>query len=262
MHTKLTILGCLMCAAALGLASRSAFPQELVSARILSSEGAVEIRRSLQGQARLVRIDFHKNDELLAGDVITTRRGARLVLGLTDGSQAIIGGDTSVEIKDLSQSPRTIFKLLRGKTRIKIEKTGGQPNPYRVDTPTAVIAVRGTLFDVLVKESETEVFVHEGAVAVSNLLAPGNVILVSPGERSRVIQGRAPEAPSPFKPGQNDDKFNSVDESGGRRGSSPDDTGRGGNTGGSQGPGNGIPGQSGSGAAPGNPGGRPGGKRP
>ncbi|HYX40739.1 MAG TPA: FecR family protein, partial [Pyrinomonadaceae bacterium] len=149
------------------LAAINAPAQTLTSARILSSTGPVEIQRRAQGQTALMKISYRVNDELLAGDVIKTLKGGRLVLGLTDGSQAIISELTTVEITDLSKSPRTIFNLLRGKTRIKIEKVGGRPNPYRVNTPTAVVAVRGTLFDVLVTSKETQVFVHEGEVAVS-----------------------------------------------------------------------------------------------
>src|SRR5207253_2390830 len=135
------------------------------------------------------------------GDVIKTHKGGRFVLGLADGSQAIISENTTVEILDLSRSPRTIFNLLRGKTRIKIEKVGGRPNPYRVNTPTAVIAVRGTLFDVFATEKDTQVFVHEGEVAVSNLLVPERTVICSPGQRTRVQQAQPPEAPSHFQPG-------------------------------------------------------------
>jgi hypothetical protein len=146
--------------------------QGLVSARVLSSEGPVEIQRRAEGQAELTKVAFSVNDELAAGDLIKTFKGGRLVLGLSDGSQAIIGEQTTVEITDLSRSPRTIFNVLRGKTRIKIEKMGGRPNPYRVNTPTAVIAVRGTLFDVLVSGKETRVLVHEGEVSVRNQASP------------------------------------------------------------------------------------------
>lgn len=190
------------------LTSINARAQTLAAARILSSEGAVEIQRRSQGQATLAKIEYRVNDELLAGDVIKTLKGGRLVLGLTDGSQAIIGERTTVEIVDLSQSPRTIFNVLRGKTRIKIEKVGGRPNPYRVNTPTAVIAVRGTLFDVLVTDRETQVFVHEGEVAVSNLTAPEERVILSPGLRTRVQQAQPPEPPSRFQPGRNNDTFN------------------------------------------------------
>src|SRR5207248_5912290 len=141
------------------------------------------------------------------GDVIKTLRGGRLVLGLTDGSQAIISEQTTVEITDLSKSPRTIFNLLRGKTRIKIEKVGGRPNPYRVNTPTAVIAVRGTLFDVLVEEKETQVFLHEGEVAVTNLAFPNQPIILSAGQMTKVLLQHLPDLPIPFKIGSNDGTF-------------------------------------------------------
>lgn len=185
----------------------SARSQTLVSARILSSSGAVEIQRRPQGQPAFTKIDYRVNDELRAGDVIKTARGGRLVLGLADGSQAIISEKTTVEILDLSRTPRTIFNVLRGKTRVKIEKVGGRPNPYRVNTPTAVIAVRGTLFDVLVSEKETQVFVHEGQVAVSSLSAPDAPVILDPGQKTRVPQSDSPEAPSAFKWGRNNEAF-------------------------------------------------------
>ncbi|HEV7377981.1 MAG TPA: FecR domain-containing protein [Pyrinomonadaceae bacterium] len=155
----------------------------------------------------MLKITYRVNDELLAGDVVKTGVGGRLVLGLLDGSQAIIGEKTIVEIADLSKSPRTIFNVLRGKTRIKIEKVGGRPNPYRVNTPTTVIAVRGTLFDVIVSDKETQVFVHEGEVAVSNFAKPEWVVILSPGQRTRVQQTQPPEPPSHFQPGRNNNQF-------------------------------------------------------
>src|SRR4029078_7551238 len=120
-----------------------------------------EIRRSSDSQPQIQKIAYKVNDELRTGDTIITGKSGRFVLGLSDGSQAMIAPQTTVVIKDLSQSPRTLFNVIRGKTRIHIEKLGGQPNPYRVNTPTAVIAVRGTIFDVLVDGNETQVFLHE-----------------------------------------------------------------------------------------------------
>ena len=155
----------------------------------------------------LTEISYKVNDELFPGDVIQTFKGGRLVLGLTDGSQAIIGEQTVLELMDTSNSPRTIFNVLRGKTRVKIEKVGGRPNPYRVNTPTTVIAVRGTLFDVIVTEKETEVFVHEGEVAVANFARPEATVILLPGQRTRVQQTQPPESPSRFEPGRNNDKF-------------------------------------------------------
>ncbi len=259
MYRRNRVVTCLIYASAIVFSASGALGQQLVSARILSSEGSVEIRRQSQGHPTMTRIKYRLNDALNAGDVIKTHIGGRLVLGLTDGSQAVIGENTTVEIKDLSQSPRTIFNVLRGKTRVKIEKVGGRPNPYRVNTPTAVIAVRGTLFDVIVKEKETQVFVHEGEVAVSNLLTPDQTIILTAGQKTQVQADQTPAPPVDFKPGRNNDIF--VPDSG-RPNSAFSEAGRGlseagfpGQSGNVLGPGVGSAPGTGGGGAPGTGGG-------
>lgn len=207
MLLKKVAINLLLISCVVFLSALSARAQVLVSAKILSSDGAVEIQRRSQGQAAPVKIAYSVNDTLLAGDVIKTLKGGRLVLGLSDGSQAIISEKTIIEITDLSQTPRTLFNVLRGKTRVHIEKVGGRPNPYKVNTPTAVIAVRGTVFDVLVTDKETQVFVHEGQVAVSNPTTPDVFVLLAPEQRTRVQMSAPPERPAPFRPGRNDDSF-------------------------------------------------------
>lgn len=181
--------------------------QDLVSARVLSSEGPVEIRRQPGGRPLLEKISFKVEDQVRAGDQIITGRKGRLVLVLSDGSQAVIAPQTTVVIEDLSRSPRTLFKIIKGKTRIQIEKLGGQPNPYRVNTPTAVIAVRGTIFDILVDGDETEVFLHEGQVSVSNLLTPDRPVFLLAGQKTRIFAQRLPEPPGSFKAGRHDGVF-------------------------------------------------------
>ena len=108
------------------LLTAAAQAQTLVAAKVLSSEGPVEIRRAQQGQAQMQPITFKLNTELNAGDTIMTGKKGRLVLGLSDGSQAVIGAQTTVVIQDLQQAPRTLFNVLRGKTRVHIEKLGGK----------------------------------------------------------------------------------------------------------------------------------------
>jgi len=209
------------------------YAQDLASARVLAIEGQVEIRRQGGDQPRVRNVAFKVEDELRAGDTIITGKSGRLVLGLSDGSQAVIAPKTTVVIKDLSASPRALFNVIRGKTRIHIEKLGGQPNPYRVDTPTAVIAVRGTTFDVLVEEEETQVFLHEGEVAVTNPTAPDKAVFLLAGQMTSVPLRRAPNAPTAFKAGRNDAIFQISLNDGKTRiavGVSRPDFGRGGST--------------------------------
>lgn len=181
--------------------------QDMVSARVLTIEGQVELSRQPANQPLTQKVAFKVDDRLKAGDTIVTGKNGRLVLGLSDGSQAVIAPKTTVVIEDLSKSPRTLFNVIKGKTRIHIEKLGGRPNPYRVNTPTAVIAVRGTIFDVLADENETQVFLHEGEVAVTNLRSPNQPIILSAGQMTRVLMSRPPNRPSSFKTGRNDNVF-------------------------------------------------------
>lgn len=212
MFAKRPFVICAVCVSVLIANAGYIRAQDLVFAKVLSIEGQVEIRRQPGGQTQMQNIAFKVDDELKAGDIIITGKSGRLALGLSDGSQAVIAPKTTVVIKDLSQSPRTLFNVIRGKTRVRIEKLGGKPNPYRVNTPTAVIAVRGTVFDVLVEEDETQVFLHEGEVAVTNLTAPDREVFLFAGQMTRISQRRAPNPPSPFKAGRNDGTFKARDK--------------------------------------------------
>jgi len=227
MFTKIIVIVCAIGA----LIPIHARAQELVSARALAIEGQVEIRRQPSGQARVQSVAFKVEDELRAGDTIITGKNGKLVLGLSDGSQAVIAPKTTVVIKELSGAPRALFNVIRGKTRVHIEKLGGQPNPYRVNTPTAVIAVRGTIFDVLVEGDKTQVFLHEGEVEVTNPVAPDIAVFLLAGQKTSVPLRQAPNAPSPFKAGSNDAIFEIKLKDGKHRiaiGVSKPDIGRGG----------------------------------
>jgi len=192
--------------------------QNLASAKILSTSGSVQVTRPATNGTDMNRVKFRTGDELFAGDVIKTGVDGRIVIGLKDNSQAIVSQNTTVEIKDANNSPRTIFNVLRGKTRIKIEKLGGKPNPYRITTPTTVIAVRGTIFDVFVDGGETRVFVTEGEVSVVNILFPNQEIILTPGLFTRVKKDQPPQSPDLFKPGRNNEHFNNVPANGVGRG--------------------------------------------
>ena len=184
--------------------------QDLGMAKIVKIQGSFRIARVDPAHQMTRFIELGENAPVLAGDVIKTNAGGRVVLGLADGSQAIISENTTIEIRDLRNSPRTIFNVLRGKTRVKIEKMGGKPNPYRVTTPTTVIAVRGTAFDVFVKNERTDVYVNEGEVSVINILTPAQEIILAPGQFTRVEPTAPPRNPERFRQGRNEDAFRPV----------------------------------------------------
>ena len=116
--------------------------------------------------------------------------------------------------------------------------------------------------DVFVTEKETQVFVHEGEVAVSSLAMPQAPVILSPGERTRVQSSQPPEPPSHFQPGRNNETFNLRPNDDGTHSAPPNDRNMGGTPPGQPGnqPGN-APGQGGS-PPPSRPGGTLGGRPP
>jgi FecR protein len=80
-----------------------------------------------------------------------------------------------------------MFRIIIGRVRVKVARFGGKPNPYRINSPTASILVRGTEFGVAVESSgDTRVEVYEGLVEVHSLSDPRYRALLSAGRGAMV----------------------------------------------------------------------------
>jgi hypothetical protein len=127
---------------------------------------------------------LRQGDTLQPSDVIDTRGSGRVVIALSDGSQVTIFPGSRVELKNFQAggSWRDLLRVMVGRVRATISHHGKRPNPYRVFSPVASIAVRGTDFLVIVEPSgETRVLVYEGLVEVGSLVNPQKTVLVRPG---------------------------------------------------------------------------------
>jgi hypothetical protein len=155
-----------------------------------AQNGEVEARvASVRGSAVLLgrnraRLALARGDELRPGDAIDTRGGGRVVIELSDGSEFIVQAGSRVVLKDYrtASTLRELLEITIGRIRVKINHWGGRPNPYRVNSPSASIAVRGTEFGVGVAlDGETDVEVYSGLVEVTSILRLGDRVLVLPG---------------------------------------------------------------------------------
>ncbi len=105
-------------------------------------------------------------------------------MSLSDGSLVVVLPGSRVTLRDYrtASTARELFDILIGRVKVKINHYGGRPNPYRINSPTASIAVRGTEFAVSVAVAgDTQVVVYEGLVEVSSISNPRQRILVQPG---------------------------------------------------------------------------------
>lgn len=150
-----------------------------VEAHVASVNGLVT-RQSGSRPAQVL-----KRGEILApNDEIDTRGGGRIAIELTDGSLITILPGSRIVFGDYrsAASLRELFEITAGRIRVRVNHFSGKPNPYRVNSPTASIAVRGTDFSVAVRVSgETQVVVYEGLVEVTSLTDPRRRALVEPG---------------------------------------------------------------------------------
>jgi hypothetical protein len=90
-----------------------------------------------------------------------------------DGSVFEIFPNSRATFRSNQGNLKELLDLWVGRIKVHIEKLNGKPNPNRIQTPSAVISVRGTTFDVTVEDGEsTMVLVEEGEVAVQHALMP------------------------------------------------------------------------------------------
>ena len=160
-----------------------------------------EWKGSVQVQLpRAVAAHPARGQVLPEGTVLDTRDG-RLVLVLrNDESEILVQPHTRLILQAPQPGNWDSLRIILGKVRAYIHKrTGGAP-PFQIGTPSAVIAVRGTRFDVEVNAGGvSEIDVFEGLVEVGSAAITGVSVLVSPGMSTRVGVDTAPETPVPTR---------------------------------------------------------------
>jgi len=182
-----------LCAAQAQVPAPGPSPVPFAGAIVSEWKGEVHVQLPGTNMSRPLR-----GQVLPSGTVLDIGDG-RLVLVLrTDESEILVQPHTRLVVKEPEPGNWNAVEILLGRVRAYIRKrTGGAP-PFQMGTPSAVIAVRGTRFDVEVNgRGVSEVDVFDGLVEVASSTIPGSSVLVSPGFSTRVGMGTPPEAPVP-----------------------------------------------------------------
>ena len=190
MHTlpKLARTGQMLLLAAIGGVCVTALEaQSHEVATVIELAGQVSVLRGGQEPlfARSSQLDPRQWQVKAKEEIVTGPDGyAKLQIG--DGSTFEVFQNSHV----IFQGQWTIedmLQLILGKIRVQIEHRNG-PNHKRISTPTAVISVRGTIFDVAVEDEDgtTYVGVEEGQVLVQHRLQPGPPKTLNQNESVRI----------------------------------------------------------------------------
>jgi hypothetical protein len=154
------------------------------AAKVVTMTGQVSVLRDSQPWA------LNVGDLVQAQQVILTGPDGYAKFETSDGSTFEVYPSSNVIFRKNPGSLHDLLDLFVGRVKVHIQRWGGQPNPNRVMTPTAVISVRGTIFDVSINDDDetTIVSVEEGSVEVRHALKPGASKTVNAGESLKVYK--------------------------------------------------------------------------
>ena len=154
------------------------------AAKVTSISGQVSVLRGQQPWA------LNVGDFVQQKQVVLSGPDGYAIFQVSDGSTFEVFPNSRVTFRNNPGTWSDMLDLWLGRVKVYIRRFGGQPNPARIYTPTAVISVRGTVFDVALEDEDTTyVGVEEGQVGVRHRLIPQDEQrLVNPGESIRVYK--------------------------------------------------------------------------
>jgi hypothetical protein len=155
--------------------------------------GSVDVLRSGSDQWEPVRLDGN----VANGDRIRTKLQSRCEIELPDQSLLQISENTVFEVKivDSPAEEEYSFFLWLGNITAKFKKLFKARQSRTIESPSAVVAVRGTEFAMQVQANKaTYLRVYEGSVEYTSKSTGGSV-LVGANQSSEVSEGQDPTQP-------------------------------------------------------------------
>jgi hypothetical protein len=140
--------------------------------------------------------DAYEGMSLNQGDTLFTSSGASVTLNVSNGdSEITLGEDSEFNISDLA-GKKSKLKMWAGSMWVKVKSLAGSNNLFEVETPTAVMGVRGTQFFVGVdpESGKSKLAVGAGVVAATVSTSPAGQ-----GTKTASTFGIAPPPPEDEK---------------------------------------------------------------
>lgn len=155
------------------------------AAKVVTAQGNVSVIKDTQAWAVSEGGWIHPRQEVITG------HDGYALLEAADGSRVEVFPNSRLVFRHNAGNLRELLDVWIGRVKVHIHRLNGEPNFNRVRTPTAVISVRGTIFDIFVdpEDDMTAVFVEEGSVAVQHAILPfSDAKVLHAGESIRVYK--------------------------------------------------------------------------
>jgi hypothetical protein len=179
--------------------SRIFGPAALCLAAALASTAFARAEPLKVGQADVIRnevvsvdgaqlLPIAVGDTVVRDEVVSTSRDSDARIGLIDNTKLALGPNSTLKIdravySDEQRYKQIVIRLTEGAFRFV---TGNSDKKsYRIETPTAVVGVRGTILDILISQNKTLVTLQDGVASVcsgkkcTRLLERGHTAIVT-----------------------------------------------------------------------------------
>lgn len=171
-----------------------------VAAKIVSLTGTVQIKRAETAQTENAEIGSMMN----LGDELRTADNSTIAIQFADKSILTLHENSIVHFDHLSAHGTTgmvdsRLNLLEGRMDTKVTPAVGPGSRFEIQTPSAISAVRGTVYRALVNEAgeASNIEVLEGKVAVTGA---DQQLTVNQGYGTQVVSGEPPLPPRELLP--------------------------------------------------------------
>jgi hypothetical protein len=148
-----------------------------------------------RGQVSLLKdgramVALSMGDRIKGHDLVVTGPDGYAMFELADHSTFEVFSNSKV-IFDYTPGVTDLLNVIIGRIKVFIDHSRG-PNYKNVSTPTAVISVRGTVFEVDVQDDDGTTFVtlDEGLVTVRNMTVAGGPLALHPGESITIYRNQ------------------------------------------------------------------------
>jgi hypothetical protein len=140
------------------------------------------------------------NQPLNAGASVHTGPDGKATLKVGSAAGVNVASNTTVEVGALSQSGETVkveSRTISGKALFLVNKLKTQDSSFKVETPTAIVGVRGTAFLVSVAEGgeSSRVACFTGEVSVKGRGPEAGEVLVKEKMGTSVVKNMPPTPP-------------------------------------------------------------------
>ncbi len=155
------------------------------AAKVISITGQVSVLHDSEPWALSI------GDQVQTKQIIVSGPDGYALFQVSDGSTFEVYPNSNVVFRKNPPNWRDLLDVLVGRVKIHIQRWGTEPNPNRIHTPSAVISVRGTTFDVSVsaEDDSTLIEVEEGQVDVRHALK-GDTKTLNAGESLQVYKNQ------------------------------------------------------------------------